>query len=291
MRPRIEGERKSIRMGQHNKRQCEEICRHVEDLVAPKVANDSLPVKTTRWLKGIGTPLRAKLESLGIVEPEKVTQELTGFVSYVDRFIKHGRTRDGDKAAEKTIEKWTATRGVVNEFFGYAALTDIEPKQAVELRQFMEEEKEQKPNTYRRHIANCKLFFNAAVKDGLVSSNPFNGIKSASIEDRSNDHWVSGDDTSKMLAATDDHVWKMVIALTRYGVLRCPSEVVLCRWDDVLWDQHKLLIRSPKTERYDGGASRHIPLSPELAECIREAQAAAPEGSTLMVPGRDGRSN
>ncbi len=42
------------------------------------------------------------------------------------------------------------------------------------------------------------------------------------------------------------------------------SEVRQLAWADVDWEQQRILIRSPKTERYEGRETRWIPVFPEL---------------------------
>jgi hypothetical protein len=59
--------------------------------------------------------------------------------------------------------------------------------------------------------------------------------------------------------------------------MRCPSEVLTLKWSDVLWDQEKLRIDSPKT------GVRFCPIFPELAPILEAAFDAAPEGATFCV--------
>ena len=73
------------------------------------------------------------------------------------------------------------------------------------------------------------------------------------------------------------------MALCRFGGLRCPSEVLSLRWQDVDWERQRVRVRSPKTEHHAGKASREIPLFPELATVLTEAFDAAPEGAEYVV--------
>ena len=80
-----------------------------------------------------------------------------------------------------------------------------------------------------------------------------------------------------VLAECPDDDWRLVFALARYGGMRCPSEILTLRWSDVLWDQKKLRIDSPKT------GFRFCPIFPELAPILEAAFDAAPEGATFCV--------
>ncbi len=63
--------------------------------------------------------------------------------------------------------------------------------------------------------------------------------------------------------------WKKVGALTRYGGLRCSSEVTLLKWSDIDWDENRFKVTSPKTGRC-GKKTRIVPLFPELRKCLVE---------------------
>ena len=66
-----------------------------------------------------------------------------------------------------------------------------------------------------------------------------------------------------------------MFALGRYGGLRCPSEVLSLRWDDIDWDNERVRVTSPKTEHNVGGESRVIPLFPELKPYLAASRLAS----------------
>ncbi len=68
-----------------------------------------------------------------------------------------------------------------------------------------------------------------------------------------------------------------------YGGLRCPSEVLSLRWQDVDWEAARIVVTSPKTEHHAGKASRTIPLFPELRTILDEAFDLAPDGAVYVV--------
>ncbi|MGB0767700.1 MAG: tyrosine-type recombinase/integrase [Phycisphaeraceae bacterium] len=65
--------------------------------------------------------------------------------------------------------------------------------------------------------------------------------------------------------------------------MRCPSEVLAVRWEDVNWEHNRIRVPSPKTERHEGGASRIIPLFPELRPILLEAFEEADPGEEYVV--------
>ena len=57
----------------------------------------------------------------------------------------------------------------------------------------------------------------------------------------------------------------------------------MLKWEDILWDQGKILVHAPKTERYEGKAFRKIPFFPHVEDCLLEAAEQAEEGSIYVV--------
>ena len=72
------------------------------------------------------------------------------------------------------------------------------------------------------------------------------------------------------------------MALGRYGGFRVPSEACSLRWQDVLWDQSKIVVQSPKGERY-GKGERVMPMFPELRPILEEAFEQAQVGDVYCV--------
>jgi integrase len=86
--------------------------------------------------------------------------------------------------------------------------------------------------------------------------------------------------------AVADPTWRTIIALARYAGLRCPSEVLSLRWQDVDWDAARIVVQSPKTEHHPGRATRTIPLFHELRPYLEEAFELAPTGAVYVVDAR-----
>jgi len=87
----------------------------------------------------------------------------------------------------------------------------------------------------------------------------------------------------KAIEHAPDIEWKLIIAFARYRGVRIPSEILALRWNDVLWDQSKILIRASKTEHHVGKASRLIPLFPELKSHLLKAFERADEEALHVI--------
>jgi hypothetical protein len=78
-----------------------------------------------------------------------------------------------------------------------------------------------------------------------------------------------------------------LIALSRYGGLRVPSEAFPLRWADIDWDG-RMFVRSPKTEHHDGGAGGGCRCSPNSASTCSPRSSRpsrAPSGCLGLRPG------
>ncbi len=78
--------------------------------------------------------------------------------------------------------------------------------------------------------------------------------------------------------ARDD--WKVILALCRFGGLRCPSELVALRWSDVDLPGGRMTLNASKTEHHAAGGVRVCPIFPELRPYLEKAWDDAPDDGT-----------
>ena len=112
----------------------------------------------------------------------------------------------------------------------------------------------------------------------LIAENPFTDLSTPAQVNATREHFVTTAIIEKVIDACPDREWRLIVALSRYGGLRCPSEHLSLKWGDIDWQHDRIRIRSPKTEHHAGGESRVLPLFPELrphleALCFDEERA------------------
>jgi len=139
------------------------------------------------------------------------------------------------------------------------------------------------PMTIRKRLQFAKTVFRAMVKHKLLASNPFADVTCAATMDPARQQFIGREQTAKMLAACPNWEWRTIIALSRYGGLRCPSEVLSLRWQDVDRETERIRVTSPKTEHHPGKDSRMIPLFPELRPFLDEAFDKAPDRTSYIL--------
>jgi integrase len=74
--------------------------------------------------------------------------------------------------------------------------------------------------------------------------------------------------------------------------LRCPSETLLLRWEDIDWDNERFTVTSPKTEHHPGRETRLVPIFPELYPYLGDSFELAEDGATFCITRyRDRKAN
>jgi integrase len=272
-----DGPRKTIRLGKVSQRTAEGIKYRVEQLLEALRFNRTLEGDLAEWVLGLDLDFAKKLARVGLIpDPEaRPTATLGEFLkTYMD-------SRADLKPATKVV------RGQVvrdlNEFFGESCdVRGISPGQADDFKQWLVGRK-LAPTTIHKRLQNARSFFHAMRRRKLIRENPFDGVKSAATGIKDRQRFVTRAEIAQVLEACPDHHWRAIVALSRYGGLRCPSEVLSLRWQDVDWERGRIVVTSPKTEHHSGKASREIPLFPELRKHLDEAFDMAPDGAVYVV--------
>jgi integrase len=143
------------------------------------------------------------------------------------------------------------------------------------------------PTTVHKRLQFARMFFRGAKKRKLIGDNPFAEVTAKATQQDERKYSITRDETDKLLAVCDLE-WRVIVALARYGGLRCPSEVLSLRWEDIDWQGERIVVQSPKTEHHPGKGNRTIPLFPELLPILLEAKENAEAGGEF-VAGEDRR--
>ncbi|MCA9174806.1 MAG: site-specific integrase [Planctomycetales bacterium] len=146
------------------------------------------------------------------------------------------------------------------------------------------------PATAQKECQIAAQFFRHAYRKGLIDKNPFEGVSVGKATNDERRVFVTREVIQRVLDQCPDWQWRLVVALARYGGLRCPSEIALLEWSDIHWDTERFTVSSPKTKRY-GKASRIVPIFPELRPFLDEAFTRADEGEKWVVPMLGGDAN
>lgn len=272
-----DGLRKTIRLGKCSERDAQQICRHIEALVATSIAGQSVPRETAVWLTSIGDMLHNRLVRTGLVE-SRVEVSAVKLAPFVDGYI----TSRIDAKPQTIINLKAARKELVN-YFGedklLVAVTagDADTFRLAALGRGLAE------NTVRRICGRARQFFRVAIRREIIHRNPFEGIRCNVVANQKRQYFVALGEMKKVLDACPDAEWRLIVALCRYGGIRCPSELLPLRWRDIDLAAGRILIHSSKTEHHEGCATRIMPIFAELRPYLEEAHQTAKGNEEFVI--------
>ena len=272
-----------IRLGKVSKKIADTVKIHVENLVSARAAKVSVDEATADWLTKISDELHQKFAQKGFVPPRRVIGTLG---EMIPKIIEE-KSADTKQA---TIDVYRQSEKSLYRYFGEDRRVDqITEAEAKEFSVWLAKQgslKKSSPlaqSTVSKRMRQAILFFNELVKTGDISDNPFSGLDKDAGVDETRNRYIDEETILKVMEYAPDAEWRLIIALWRFAGLRAFSEVLMLKWEDILWDQEKILVHAPKTERYKGKAFRKIPFFPHIEECLMEAAEQAPVGSIYVV--------
>ncbi len=274
------GKRITVRLGKIPRKAAETCRLHIEHLLNAQLMQTAPPAETAAWVGKLPDGSYAKLVKAGLLVARKATAVHT-LGDLLNKFqgMLHGKPST-EVAYGNVIRNLRA-------FFGDSKpLGEISPADADSVRPWLLTHESLSPATANRRITAIKTIFRKGVRWQLLASNPFDGVIGGGQTNESRKHFVSPADAAALLEACPNHDWRCLVALSRYGGLRVPSEAMLLTWADVNWEKRTLHVKSPKTEHHAGQASRVVPLFPELHKVLLDAfEAATPGGEPWIITG------
>lgn len=260
--------RKTIRLGKIDRKTAETICRHVEALLSAKTNNDSLKPATASWLADIGPKLKKKLAGVGLIDAPKRAK----LGEFLNRFIDNRKS----SVAANTLTNFEQSKRYLVDYFGadrdLASIThaDAEAWAASMAERYA-------PATVGRTVKRARQFFKTALRDKIIVENVFTELKAAGQPNKERQFHVDREVIFRVIEAAPDAEWRLLIALSRFGGLRCPSEHLALRWQDVNWERNRFCVNSPKT------GTRWVPIFPELAPHLEDCFDRAKEGAVHII--------
>ncbi len=269
-----EGKRKSIRLGDLTKTQCENVKSWVERLNALQIAGIPIDEPTARWLAGLGDQLHDRIAATGLTA--KRSSGLLG------DFLRNFIAEHSESVSPPTRTNWSYTIANLVERFGanksLREMTNAGNHFRIHLKSIGLAE-----NTVRLRCRIAGQMFSKAVKERRLETNPFAEVPTTILGKRQ-EFFVTQEIATAVLDACPGDNWRLYFALARFGGLRVPSETRNLRWSDVNWDRGKIRIQSQKTARHEGKAERFIPLFRTLEPYLLKCFHLAPAGDALVLP-------
>ena len=282
--------RETVRLGKCNVKQAEKVKTHIEHLVASVITQHPIDSETAKWVSVLESGLAEKLARVGLI-PERLEQSKSGegkknhtLGAFLDHYI--GMRTD---VKDRTQLIFKRARISLLTFFGDdKRLDEITAGDAKEWRLWMFrcgrfDGKPLAQNTVNDRCKKARQFFNVAIEYELISKNPFAKLPGTVKANREKFYFVTQEETEKLLDTAPDMEWRLLLALCRYGGLRSPSETMILRWENVDWQNSRMIVFSPKTEHHEGKEYRIIPIFPELRLYLEDAWEHAKPGEEYLL--------
>jgi integrase len=270
-----DGKRLTVRLGKMTEKGANEIKSKVEAILQAATAQISWDRETAKWVADLEADLHDKFAAKGLLPPRAAKEKSTSGMTlgtFLDDVISDRKATVG----ASTVEVDNQAKDLLVEKFGRdKLLTEFSEGDSDKWRIWLGRSKDDggrglAPNTVRKRCAIAKRMFKSAVRQRFIGSNPFEVVEGGTTvrANKSREYFVTREETQKLLDNASNDEFRLIIALCRYGALRCPSELIDLRWSDFNWDLERMTVRSPKTAHHEGGGERVVPLFPELREHV-----------------------
>lgn len=269
-----EGKRKTLRLGRMSVKQAEAAKLHVEHLLAAVETGTADP-EAARWLSRLTDKIYSRVAAHGLAPPRQ-PKSATTVTALMDSFFATAGVKPQTKVTYAQTRSSLETR-----FGGSAPLAVVTPLEAERWKQSMLDAGLAHATVSKR-VKTARQIFRCGVKWQMLAANPFEEVRAGAQVNRERLRFITREKIQKVIDACPDAEWRLIVALSRYGGLRCPSEHLSLRWSDIDWEQGRVIVTSPKTagQKKD---SRVMPLFPELAGYLRAVFEEAPEGSKWVI--------
>src|SRR5262249_1866998 len=181
-----------------------------------------------------------------------------------------------------SLRAWGQTVAALVEQFGGRPLASLAHSDGEVFRSVMQG-RGLRATTIHKRLGHARQMLEDAVRLAHVSANPWKHVRQRSGDPSERRAYVPIADAERVIDHCPNVLWKLLVALARFGGLRVPSEAFSLTWGDVDWERGRLSVPSPKTEHV-GKPHRVIPLFPLLRPHLEAAFEQAPERSTYIFP-------
>ncbi|MHC4524920.1 MAG: tyrosine-type recombinase/integrase [Planctomycetota bacterium] len=220
------------------------------------------------------------MEKLELVESRSKRKTYT-VESWCKKYI--AMRKKDKKTKSDTIRKLENVSNRLSLFFKDTPLHEVNPLEAKNFRTFLTGAVGHAENTARKHIAISRQFFNAAIESWPISENPFKGQPVTIRANKARFFYIAPEIAQKVLNACPNAEWRLIFGLARFGGLRCPSEVLRLKWQDIDFEKEQFTVHATKTEHHADSGIRTVPMFPELKSLFQDVFDQAKPGTVYCI--------
>lgn len=274
-----EDRRVPITIGAVSKQVAEASRRFISDLEASRAAGVEPRAETRAWLADLEDDLHQRIAKTGLVAPRRPktpTQTIKTIGDAIDQFFATSNTVPVTALAYKQ-----GTDCLADHFSRVRPVAGIDTADVDQFVANLRKSKLAGP-TMSKRLQVIKRIFSRCVRWGWIQRNPFEHVRPGKQTNPERLRYITAADVRKLIDAAPDAEWRAIIALARFGGLRCPSEVLSLRWDQVDFQQSRVRVPSPKTAKA-GKPFRIIPLFAELRPYLEDLRQVKDAESEFVI--------
>lgn len=277
------GKRHTVRLGAVEPDAAAEFQRKLERAIKTRTLGLELDPEIRAWIASLSDQHHANLAKAGLTGERgaRTLGELR------DSFRNHLKQ---EGAKPRTIANVNVVlRNLIDHFDADQTLGSLTAEHAAEFRSELRDAGrvgggELARTTVSRRVRRAREIFEFATDRGWIAANPFSKQRKWSEVNSARDHYVTPEDTAKLMGAAPCDEWRLLVALTRYAGVRCPSEVHELRWAWFNWSEGVFRVFAPKTEHHEGRAWRQVPIFEEIGPHLDALRKHALVGQTHVFP-------
>ncbi len=257
--------RRTVRLGKVDQKTAESTRIRIEELSGAAIHGSTVSPATSQWLSTLGDALHDRLVRAGLCRPRvpvPVTVELS-VAKMVDDYVAR---RDDVKPATRVVYRQGGDQ--LRRYFGPDR--DARSVTAAEAGDFRRSLRRQFSEAFTAKIVFvARTFWRDAADRKRVDANVFAKVPAGSQVNADRHRFVGAETIERVIVACPDAQWKLLLALSRYAGLRCPSEHLALRWADVDWAAGRMTVRACKTEHHANRGVRVVPIFEPLRPYLR----------------------
>lgn len=250
----LDGKKRSIRLGKVQQRLAESVRLRVDRILAARRFAEPLDAETRQWLIATSPDVFARLARAGLVTPRGVNS-LGGLRDYILE------THRGKPQTKLLVA--SSFKALVQFFGENRNLSAITPRDADLWRDWLSRECRLAETTVSQRCTFARAAFSECAAKHWIAENPFTHQRGYTFTNPATQRYVESATIMQVLPHCGREL-RLVMALARWGGLRIPSEIRGLRVEDIRSD--RILIHSPKTERYATKATRFVPITRTLRQ-------------------------
>jgi integrase len=270
----LDGRRVAIHLGKVSLASAREIAGHIDHLMVCRQSSTDCRRSTRDWIQRIRSDwpkLASRLADMGLIAAPLQADQV--FTDFVDNLVS---SRNDVKP--NTLKLWRQTAEKIRLFFGDRMIRSLTTKDGSNFLRWLSTSVDLggaglSASTPGKHLTIAKGFLNEAVDAEILSANPFQKIHGDRTVNRRRRCFIPTKRIEAVISCTDDLELRTIIALSRWGGLRTPSEPFALQWQHIDWERHRITVPAVKTKL------RELPLFPELVPYLTAMMTASVDKS------------